>query len=178
MKTSQLKSILDYILPCTSVKVYNVCAYDQLNVSNIHQFPAAFILNTAKHTHPGIHWVVVFFKTSKDIYFFCSYGHSAKFYNFTNIKPTTWNTIGFQSLSSNKCGQFSLVVLHQLSLNNSFERAVSLFSKTNLKLNDAVVQKYLNKIYKLRQQTLKHSGQKCVTLRAFKNEYKRKRKHV
>ena len=178
MKTSQLKSILNYILPCTNVKVYDVSAYDQLNVSNINKFPAAFILNTAKHTHPGIHWICLYFKSAKDIFFFCSYGHSAEFYNFTNIRPTTWNTTRFQSINSNKCGHFSLVVLHQLALNNSFERALSLFSKNNTNRNDAIVQKYLNKIYRLRQQTLKHSGQQCVTLRAFKNEYKRTRKYL
>ena len=175
MKTSQLKDILDYILPCTNVKIYDVLAHDQLKFENINKYPAAFILNTAKHTHPGIHWVCLFYKTSKDIYFFCSYGKSPTFYKFVNIKPTKWNKIRFQSLSSDKCGHFSLVVLHQLALNNSFERAVSIFSKTNTKTNDVLVQNYVNKIYKLQQQTTKHSGQKCITLRAFKNEYKRKK---
>ena len=177
MKTSEIKGILDYILPCTNVKLYDVLAYDLLNVNSINTFPAAFILNTAKHSNPGIHWVVLFLRSPKEYLFFCSYGNTARFYNF-NFKPTKWNKTRFQSFDSNKCGQFSLVVLHQLALKNSFKKVLSLFSKSSPKKNDAFVQNYVNKITKLQKISKHRSGQNCITLRAFKNEYKRKRKHL
>jgi len=177
MKSSQLKEILDYILPCSNVKVYDVLAHDLLKIDSIKNYPAAFILNTDKHSNPGEHWVCLYYKTSKECFFFCSYGHSTKFYNF-NFKPTIWNSVRFQSYSSSRCGEFCVVVLHQLSLNNSFKRALSLFNKSNTKQNDSFVRSYINKIYKLQENSKNHSGQKCVTLRNFKNEYKRKRKHV
>jgi len=170
MRTSQLRDVLDYVLPCTYVKTFNVLAYDLFDPVDINKFPAAFILNTAKHNHPGIHWVGLFYKSVKESYFFCSYGKSVQFYGFKNIKPKKWNKRRYQSYDSNKCGHFAFIFIHQLSLGVSFENTLKIFHKNSIK-NDAIVQKYIIKVYKLKNQRKAKSDQTCVSLRAFKHEY-------
>ena len=133
MRTSQLRDVLDYVLPCTYVKTFNVLAYDLFDPVDINKFPAAFILNTAKHNHPGIHWVGLFYKSVKESYFFCSYGKSVQFYGFKNIKPKKWNKRRYQSYDSNKCGHFAFIFIHQLSLGVSFENTLKIFHKNSIK---------------------------------------------
>lgn len=130
MNSVQLEIILKKH-PKTSTKFIGVYARDELPV--LRKFPCCFILNTAKRTHEGKHWLAFYFDTKKRCYFFDSYGNKPDFFNLENyIKKLTnkviYNKKIIQSWSSQNCGFYCVIFLILKSSNYSMKTITNQFS--------------------------------------------------
>lgn len=144
MRTSEIKKILDKILPGGILKTWDVKAIDQLNFKNIKSYPSAIVFNTKEQKIKfGGHWVclVSFNKTNK--IYFDSFGRPPP----KVLRKTcqlVYNKRQLQSLKSSVCGQFSIYVVYHLSRGVSFKSIIRKFKK-NKQLNDKIVNSFVKK---------------------------------
>lgn len=115
MDTIELQYILDKsfrLRPLHGV----VCPKDQLPEQNTSR---AYIVNTHNANQPGEHWVMLFFKENKAIYF-DSYGlpplkeHIQPFLE-KNARSYTYNQVRYQSGNSVMCGVYCIFALDTLA---------------------------------------------------------------
>ena len=117
-----------------------VCAKDELPVGKKPLQTKAFIVNTDLAIDPGQHWVALYFKGNKTIYF-DSYGlpplkdHVLPFIQ-NNSLGWIENTQMLQAVTSEVCGLYCIYVLYELNRGSSLQNILSNFSKDNLIKND------------------------------------------
>ena len=113
-----------------------VCVKDKLPVGKKPLQAKAFIVNTDLARDPGQHWMALYFKGNKAIYF-DSYGlPSLKDHVLPFIQNNSlgWieNTQMLQDVTSEVCGLYCIYVLYELNLGSSLQNIQSIFSKDNL----------------------------------------------
>lgn len=142
MNSVQINNILRKH-PKTRDKFLGVFARDEL--VNIKQYPCCFVMNTAKRSHPGMHWVAFFFDSNKVCHFFDSYGNSPTLFRLNNfIKNNStrliFNKKQIQSWTSDNCGYFCVLFLIFKCLGYSIGRFCKLFYDSSDK-NDKIIEK-------------------------------------
>lgn len=108
------------------------------------------IVNTDDSSEAGSHWLAFFVTKEKNLEVFDSYGNSPHFYgiqtsNYANIK---WNSIVFQSLTSNVCGHYCIYFLLKRCQGHSLYSIVDYLYITNVK--DFQMYQFVKKKYGVR----------------------------
>ena len=116
--------ISDTLLNCIEQNIYGqhnigVFACDEIE-DPIKNKPCAFVLNTDPHYRKGQHWVAIYINSSKEGFYFDSYGLpplKEEFLNFLskNCKRWYYNDVRLQDVGSKACGQFCLYFLIHMS---------------------------------------------------------------
>ena len=143
MNSIQLDKILKSNIQ-TSKIFMGVFARDEL--PRIEKFPCCFILNTAKRTHPGKHWIALYFDSNKVCNFFDSYGNKPKFFDLDEYIALISNKVvsnnkTIQSWKSHNCGFYCVLFLILRSSGHSMEKFCNLFYDQPDK-NDEMIEKY------------------------------------
>ena len=107
-----------------------VFARDEL--PKIKSFPCCFILNTAKRTHQGKHWLAFYFDSKKVCNFFDSFGNNPEFFNLQNYldlatSKVISNNKPIQSWKSQNCGYYCILFLILRSSGHSMKQFCNLF---------------------------------------------------
>jgi hypothetical protein len=126
----------------TSKIFLNVYARDELPLEV--PYPSCLILNNKPRSHPGEHWLAIYFDKNKIGYFFDSYGNKPHHYNLSPYlelvtKQYLYNSRKIQG-ASEYCGFYCILFLLLIS-RNELSKFFSYFT-TNTYLND-------KKIYQL-----------------------------
>ena len=136
--TDELRDILNR--PLMKSLHGQVCPKDELPVGKKPLQAKAFIVNTDLAIDPGQHWLALYFKENKAIYF-DSYGlpplkdHILPFIQ-NNSLGWIENTQMLQDVTSEVCGLNCIYVLYELNRGSSLQNILSNFSKDNLIKND------------------------------------------
>ena len=114
MNSLQLEQILTKNNQTNKIFI-GVYARDEL--PKLNKFPCCFILNTAKRSHPGKHWLAFYYDSNKVCNFFDSYGNDPKFFNLDDyVNSTSTNIISnkkpIQSWNSENCGYYCILFLN------------------------------------------------------------------
>ena len=107
MNTLQILKVLEqdrYVRPLFN----GVFAIDQLPKCE----NGAYVVNTAKSTHPGQHWVAVYV-TGNKVEYFDSYGGepSSHLKRWWRKRSWTYNAVPLQSALTSVCGQYCIYYL-------------------------------------------------------------------
>ena len=126
----------------TSKIFLNVYARDELPLEVT--YPSCLILNNKPRSHPGEHWLAIYFDENKNGYFFDSYGNKPHYYNLSPYLDSLtiqylFNKRKIQG-ASHYCGYYCILFLLLMS-RNELAKFYSYFT-TNTYLND-------KKIYQL-----------------------------
>lgn len=113
MNTIQLTKILSFN-KSTKSSFIGVYARDEL--PEITKYPCCFIINTAKRSHPGKHWIAFYFDSKKTCNFFDSYGNHPSFFGLMdfikeNSDELVYNLKTIQSFRSQNCGFYCILFL-------------------------------------------------------------------
>lgn len=108
------------------------------------------IVNTDEFSQPGSHWIALFSSTQKNLEFYDSYGMSPDFYGIdtTYYSKIEWNSIVFQSLTSNVCGHYCIYFLLKRCQGHSMYSIVDHLYITNV--SDFQVYQFVKKKYGVR----------------------------
>ena len=121
-----------------------VFARDEL--PKIDKYPCCFVLNTAKRSHPGKHWLAFYYDSNKVCNFFDSYGNEPSFFDLdsyiasTSIKVVI-NKKPIQSWISQNCGFYCVLFLILRSSGHSMVKISNLFYDKTEK-NDEMIEKF------------------------------------
>lgn len=126
-----------------------VFACDNLPV--IVEKPALYIINQARKSESGTHWVVLYLDSSNSCYYFDSFGLPAtNGFIISHMKKHStyiyFNKKQLQHISSSKCGQFSCTFAVNLLKNNPISAYLAKFS-TNLYINDLIINRMYNYMF-------------------------------
>ena len=149
MNTTEIKDILDSLLPKCRVNFLGVFARDLLpDFSNdISTFPKCCICNTDTSNESGKHWVAFYSESSSHLEFFDSYGLHPSFYSF-DVPLTSYNNKQFQKDSSRLCGHYCIYYIYKRSSGNSLVQIQRKFNLSNMSLNDSFISKWSKKHFK------------------------------
>ncbi len=141
----------DYLQKLTSKLVPNfegVFSADELHtIKNKKKKSVSIIFNTGKLGTPGIHFISIYI-TKNITYYFDSFGKRniqsdiAKFITKLNRKCVMLCK-PIQHITSNFCGLYALAFLLWKNKRKPISSFYKIFSKTNLKLNDKIVSKFI-----------------------------------
>lgn len=111
------------------------------------QINSCAIVNADDSSSPGSHWLALFLKTQKIVEFFDSYGNSPDFYGIDTsyYSKIEWNSIVFQSPTSNVCGQYCIYFLYKRCQGHSMYSIVDVLyqkRKTDFQIYQFVKKKY------------------------------------
>lgn len=115
---------------------------------------SAIVVNLDKSTQPGSHWVGFFIHENKTLEFFDSYGNAPDFYgdqfhSFLSKYPNLhWNSIAFQSPTSNVCGAYCIYFIYKKCQGHSLYTIVD--NLTQCKNNDFRMYQFVKKKYGVR----------------------------
>ena len=146
MNSIQLNKILT-TNQSTKSNFKGVFARDEL--PKIESYPASFILNTEKRSHPGQHWIAFYFDEKKNCNFFDSYGNNPDFFKLKSY-ITKYSDLLFynkkviQGWKSENCGFYCILFLILRSSGYSLEKICDLFHESPNK-NDEMIDKFKNK---------------------------------
>ena len=120
-----------------------VLPVDRLPIHRLRRTPRLYIINTDDSSGPGEHWVLVYFKNSRGIYF-DSYGFDVQDFRIkdflnTNSISYIYNSKHLQGVFSQTCGYFCLYVARRLARGCSFSRILQDFSTLRPYYNDRLV---------------------------------------
>ena len=121
-----------------------VFARDELPI--INNFPCCFILNTAKRTHPGKHWLAFYYDLNKVCNFFDSYGNDPEFFSLEEFITSTSSKVlsnnkPIQSWKSENCGYYCILFLILKTSGHSMRQFSNLFYDLTEK-NDEMIEKF------------------------------------
>lgn len=139
-------------------------AADRLPKLKISNLPKSYIINTciaARDDDPICHWVGVFI-SKKGVDYFDSGGtdsyrtnkHIKKFI-LNQGKPVNFSIQQIQSMTSEKCGLFTLLFVYAKSININLKSFLKVFTEDNLEKNDEIVEKLFSCAF------LRNNGKKC-----------------
>jgi hypothetical protein len=152
MNTNQIYGYLECFLQkfkCT----FSVLPCDLLDGFKVEQYPLYLVVNTARSSHPGLHWVTLFRQRKKSpLLFLDSYGFDIQNYdqNFStfarqlNVKVISGKR-RLQSWTSNVCGHYAINFVYELSKSNGcIDSVYHQFSSDPIR-NDRLVRKLVSK---------------------------------
>lgn len=120
--------------------------FARAELPKINIYPCCFVINTAKRSHPGKHWLAFYYTSNKVCNFFDSYGNNPAFFNLdgfinsTSIKFVS-NKKVIQSWKSQNCGYYCILFLILRSSGHSMERFCNLFCDLS-ENNDKMIEKF------------------------------------
>ena len=120
-----------------------VYAIDQL--PRITCFPCCLVVNTDPFYKPGEHWVAIYFEKNRSCEFFDSFGIPPDYYGLNKYidrvsRSVTYNNIQLQEMNSSSCGYYCIYYILLKSRFFDLKNIIGLFSKTDFKLNDFLVE--------------------------------------
>ena len=120
-----------------------------------------FIINTAKRSEPGEHWVLVFFSPRGATYF-DSFGmpplHS-EILNFVDANmPVQYNKEQLQNVYSTVCGQYACVFAAKLAAGYSMQEIRAKYFSRNTLLNDSIIKALFKKEFGRTKKTKNLNG--------------------
>jgi hypothetical protein len=128
--------------------------------------PAAFIANTDIQSQQGTHWIAFFFPRRGKFEYFDSYGLPPiieDHLTFLSKKKTfLTNEMELQDVSSTFCGHYCLLFLSARMNDTTMKGFQRLFS-TNTILNDEIVNRSSNQLFKHVNMEYCTRGQQCVS---------------
>lgn len=136
--------------PMTSVRFRGVFARDTIPNLEKNQ---GIIINTDESSLPGTHWLAIYKNEDDELEFFDSFGRSPYFYGFDlynlfDVKKVCWNSVKFQSITSNVCGAYCIFFLYKRCRNVSM---LSILRRLNVnKRNDFVMYQFVKKKFGVR----------------------------
>ena len=135
----------------TSPYFCGVLSHDELNMLPTPD-EGFYICNSDHSQGPGKHWLAIgWFQHGQSTEFFDSLAKEPSSYhanieNFLLCKGHSYkySKKRIQSTVSIKCGEFCVFYAYHRCKGYSFEQILSMFSATNLVLNDIVVERFVN----------------------------------
>lgn len=153
MNTQQLRRILSQDC-CTKGCFLDVFPSDHLP-TEIHKFPACFVVNVDSSAEPGSHWLAFYLPSSCHIEFFDSYGNPPTYYtgpilNFTLKFPNvSYNPMMLQSNVTAVCGQYCVYYLYSRCRGRTLRDLLPTFVTQNI-CNDTRVFLFVWKYFHVR----------------------------
>ena len=104
------------------------------------KLPAKLIINTGASSTDGEHWVALLLKP-KSCFYFDSFGvpilnHEIHKFLQKKYKKVTFSSLCIQDYRSDKCGEFCIIFLKNVSSKKTYLLFLKRFSDANLLLND------------------------------------------
>ena len=108
------------------------------------KLPAKLIINTGASSTEGEHWVALLLKP-KSCFYFDSFGipilnHEIHKFLQKKYKKVTFSTLCVQDYRSNKCGEFCIIFLKNVSSKKTYLLFLKRFSDINLLINDKLLE--------------------------------------
>ena len=108
------------------------------------KLPAKLIINTGASSTEGEHWVALLLKP-KSCFYFDSFGipilnHEIHKFLQKKYKKVTFSTLCVQDYRSNKCGEFCIIFLKNVSSKKTYLLFLKRFSDMNLLINDKLLE--------------------------------------
>ena len=108
------------------------------------KLPAKLIINTGASTTEGEHWVALLLKP-KSCFYFDSFGipiinHEIHKFLKRKYKKVTFSTLCIQDYRSNKCGEFCIFFLKNVSNKKTYLLFLKTFCDANLLFNDEIIE--------------------------------------
>ena len=108
------------------------------------KLPAKLIINTGASSTEGEHWVALLLKP-KSCFYFDSFGipilnHEIHKFLKKKYKKVTFSTLCVQDYRSNKCGEFCIIFLKNVSSKKTYLLFLKRFSDMNLLINDKLLE--------------------------------------
>ena len=108
------------------------------------KLPAKLIINTGASSTDGEHWVALLLKP-KSCFYFDSFGIpilNNEIHKFLQkkYKKVTSSTLCVQDYRSNKCGEFCIMFLKNVSSKKTYLLFLKRFSDANLLINDKLLE--------------------------------------
>ena len=151
MNTSQLQCMIACD-PLLRDSVLGVFAADQLPRS-LPTHPCGFIVNTDNSNQPGPHWLA-FVTDDSGVDCFDSYGRSPGSYNpllsmwiHRYNKKVRVNATRLQSDSSNVCGLYCVLFLHDRLAGRTMSEIVNAWWSPDLRANDQFILNFMSKVF-------------------------------
>ena len=143
MNSVQIEKILKSNLQTRNIFL-GVFARDEL--PKLDRFPCCFVINTAKRSHPGKHWLSFYYDKNKVCNFFDSYGNEPSFFNldkyiYKTSKKLVSNNKAIQSWKSENCGYYCILFIILRSSGHSMKQFCNLFDENRDK-NDQMIERY------------------------------------
>ena len=165
MDTYELQYLLDHS-PLLSSLHGQVCAKDMLPEDKPHHMNA-YIVNTHNANQPGEHWVAIFFKDNKAVYF-DSYGlpplpDMASFMD-KHAKTISWNSHRVQGTAWPVCGLYCVFALDYLARGCDLNQILKIRFRDSYARNDHQVLGWSRQNYAIYYQQapkVMKTGQKC-----------------
>jgi len=101
-----------------------------------------FIINTAKRSEPGQHWVMLFFSPKVGAIYFDSFGLPVlhkEILDFVNGLPLQYNKEQLQNAYSMLCGAYVCVFAAKLAAGYSIQSIRAKYFSRNTLLNDRII---------------------------------------
>ena len=108
------------------------------------KLPAKLVINTGASSTEGEHWVALLLKP-KSCFYFDSFGipilnHEIHKFLQKKYKKVTFSTLCVQDYRSNKCGEFCIIFLKNVSSKKTYLLFLKRFSDINLLINDKLLE--------------------------------------
>jgi hypothetical protein len=105
------------------------------------KFPAAYVINTQGSSHPGEHWLAIYYDKNGNCDFFDSFGIAPSFYglvDFLNKTSNKWNYNNkqVQSLMSEFCGYYCTYFILLRCRNIPMDIILKFFDRKDFFKND------------------------------------------
>ena len=107
------------------------------------KLPAKLIINTGASSTEGEHWVALLLKP-KSCFYFDSFGipminHEIRMFLKKKYKKVIFSSLCIQDYRSNKCGEFCIYFLKNVSNKKTYQLFLKRFCDTNLLNNDEIL---------------------------------------
>ena len=107
------------------------------------KLPAKLIINTGPSRTEGEHWVALLLKP-KSCFYFDSFGipminHEIRMFLKKKYKKVIFSSLCIQDYRSNKCGEFCIYFLKNVSNKKTYQLFLKRFCDTNLLNNDEIL---------------------------------------
>jgi|688.fasta_scaffold17848_7 hypothetical protein len=105
------------------------------------KYPSAYIINTQGSSHPGEHWLAIYYDKNGNCDFFDSFGLNPAIYGFIDFlnktcKKWNYNNKQIQSLMSEFCGYYCTYFILLRSRNIPMECILNFFDNKDFFKND------------------------------------------
>ena len=110
------------------------------------KLPAKLIINTGASSTEGEHWVALLL-TPKSCFYFDSFGipiinHEIHKFLQKKYKQVTFSALCIQDYRSNKCGEFCIIFLKNVSNKKTYMSFLKRFNNANLLFNDRLIENF------------------------------------
>jgi len=115
---------------------------------------SAAVVNRDDSSQPGSHWMAIYIDENGNLEFFDSYGQSPFFYGkliqdyVSKYSNVIWNSVTFQSITSNVCGHYCIYFILKRCQGNSMYFIIQNLYQN--KRNDFQIFQFVKKKYGIR----------------------------